>query len=271
MSELEQLKMEMAQLYHTNIELNKKLKLSESLKSNFISNIMNEVYNPFSAIKMMADNLIHLNEKSVDKVVPMAETIYREAAQLDFHLQNVFAAAKIEAGLESVHFTEVDVSQLVEEAIIFFKIPIQDKRLNIKHQVNMNGQDSFVNDKEKISLVLLNLLSNAIKNSPDGGTISIDIGLNDNVLNLYVSDEGPGIPKSEVDFIFDRFRRVNDTINSVNGGTGLGLSVVKAIAELLGGGIELNTTHGTKLSITIPGNMELPKEDDDPFPEDELF
>lgn len=271
MSELEQLKIEIAQLYDTNTELNTKLRLAESLKSNFISNIMNEIYNPFSAIKMMADNLIHLNEKSFDRIVPMAETIYREAAQLDFHLQNVFAAAKIEAGLESVHFTEVDLSQLLQEALNFFKIPIQDKHLKLEHKININNQKPFVNDRDKIALTLLNLLSNAIKNCPDHGTISIDVDLKEDVLNMNVSDDGPGIPKSEVDFIFDRFRRVNDTINSVNGGTGLGLSVVKAITELLGGEIELNADRGTKISISIPGNMPLPIEDDDPFPEDELF
>ncbi len=271
MNELEQLKKEIAQLYDTNTELNNKLRLAESLKSNFISNIMNEVYNPFSAIKMMADNLIHLNEKSLDRIVPMAETIFREAAQLDFHLQNVFAAAKIEAGLESVHFTEVDLPQLLQETLNFFKIPIQDKHLKLEHRININNQTPFVNDRDKIVLMLLNLLSNAIKNSPNKGTISIDIDLKEDVLNLSVCDEGPGIPKSEIDFIFDRFKRVNHTINSINGGTGLGLSVVKAIAELLGGEIELTTDHGTKLFISIPGNNAHPLVDDDPFPEDELF
>ncbi len=271
MNELEELKKELAQLYATNAELNNKLKLAESLKSNFISNIMNEVYNPFSAIKMMADNLVHLNEKNLDRVVPMAETIFREAAQLDFHLKNVFAAAKIEAGLETVHFSQVDINLLVKEALACFKVAIQDKNLRVTCRVNDKSLQPFVSDTEKISLVLVNLLSNSVKNSPEEGAISVEVEMTDERLTMSVLDEGPGIPESEIDFIFDRFRRVNNTINSVNGGTGLGLSVVKAIAELLGGEVEVHDEPGTRLTVSIPGNDDSIVEDDELFPEDELF
>jgi len=271
MNELEELKKELAQLYATNTELNNKLKQAESLKSNFISNIMNEVYNPFSAIKMMADNLVHLNQKNLDRVVPMAETIFREAAQLDFHLKNVFAAAKIEAGLETINFGEVDMNLVVKEALACFKVAIQDKNLRVSTHVHDETLQPFVSDKEKIALVLVNLLSNSIKNSPDEGAIFVDIEMTNEQLTLSVTDEGPGIPESEVDFIFDRFRRVNSTINSVNGGTGLGLSVVKAIAELLGGEVEVKEQQGTRLIISIPGNDQSKVEDDEIFPEDELF
>ncbi len=271
MNELEVLKKELDQLYATNTQLNNKLKLAESLKSNFISNIMNEVYNPFSAIKMMADNLVHLTEKNLNSVIPMAQTIYREAAQLDFHLKNVFTAAKIEAGLETVRGSEVEIIPLVDEALACFKIAIQDKKLQTIHHVVDRSTKAFLSDKDKILLVLVNLLSNSIKNSPDGGVITLEIGMTDECLTMSVVDEGPGIPKSEIDFVFDRFRRVSNTINSVNGGTGLGLSVVKAVVELLGGELELAGESGTQLTISIHGNVDFVVEDDELFPEDELF
>ena len=257
------------ELQQTIVDLNAKLKESESLKSNFISNIMNEVYNPFSSIISMADNIISLDENNMDKSKSMAEIIYREAAQLDFHLKNIFTAATIEAGLEHLENSRINLTEIHNSALHYFRYDIDNKNINIESNVNNTLEFSFVTDANKLKLIILNLLSNAIKNSPEDSTITIIYEYIEDRLNISLMDHGKGISVAEMDVIFNRFKRIDTTINSVSGGTGLGLSVVKAILEMLNGNISISNKNGTKVLICIP-NQNI-NEDDNDFEDDVLF
>ncbi|NQU35075.1 MAG: HAMP domain-containing histidine kinase [Bacteroidetes bacterium] len=266
---------EITELQNTINALNSKLNESESLKSNFISNIMNEVYNPFSSIISMADNILSLNENKLHNAIPMAEIIYREAAQLDFHLQNIFVAATIEAGLEGVELSIVNLNNIMETVIKKFKFDINNKNIKIVTNLSIDRIINITSDAKKITLVLLNLLSNSIKNSPNNGEIKIHFELIEDELNIAISDQGSGISETEMEIIFDRFKKIDETINSVKGGTGLGLSVVKAIIEILEGNISFSKDNGTKVILNLP-NMEnnhskFGFDDDDVLFDQELF
>ncbi len=255
------------ELQKTINDLNIKLSESEALKSNFISNIMNEVYNPFSSIISMADNILSLHADKMHKAIPMAEIIHREAAQLDFQLQNIFAAASIEAGLEGYETSNVIINDIFNSVLKKFKFDITNKKLQVTTNINNNNIISFVTDSKKLNLILLNLLSNSIKHSPEGCSIYCKFELVDSYLNIIISDDGDGISEENLDVIFNRFSRIDTTINSVTGGTGLGLSVVKALIELLNGNINVISEHGTKVSITIPVSNAA----DDDFENDEIL
>lgn len=255
-NELQKKNKEITELKNTIKDLNNKLSESESLKSNFISNIMNEVYNPFSSIISMADNIISLKENNLEKAIPMAEIIYREAAQLDFHLQNIFSAATIEAGLEFLEVSTVNIALLFESALKKFHFDIENKGLIIKSNIEGDSKISLNTDSKKLSLLLLNLISNSIKYSPEGGEITLGFELIENQLNILVHNQGSGISESELKLIYDRFKRVDITINSVTGGSGLGLSVVKALTELMEGNIKITNDNGTKVLVCIP-NLEI--------------
>jgi len=263
------------ELQNTIINLNNKLKESESLKSNFISNIMNEVYNPFSSIISMADNILSLKDSNLQQAIPMAEIIYNEAAKLDFHLQNIFTAATIEAGLEAPEITSINLHSLFDDIIKKFQFDISSKELNIESNLLDLDKLRFVSDSKKLSLILLNLLSNSIKYSPEGSKIRINFEIIEDYLNVTISDEGEGISESDLENIFDRFKRIDTTINSVTGGTGLGLSVVKALIEILNGNIKIVNEDGTKIFIAIPetqiGEDDESTEDDTIIFDEELF
>ncbi len=249
-------------------DLNQKLSESESLKSNFISNIMNEVYNPFSSIISMADNIQSLKADKLEKAKPMAEIIYREAAQLDFHLQNIFTAASIEAGLEGLEISEVIINELFESVLTKFRVDINNKNLVITSNLSSNNELHFITDAKKITLILLNLLSNSVKYSPDNSTITFNFEVIVDCLNITISDEGEGMSESDIENVFNRFSRIDNTINSVTGGTGLGLSVVKALMEILNANIKITSDNGTKIFLTIP-TIEI--DDDDMMLDEELF
>ncbi len=250
--ELEKKQKEIEELQTTIKELNDRLNDSEALKSNFISNIMNEVYNPFSSIISMADNIISLKKDNLDKAKSLAEHIYREAAQLDFHLQNIFTAATIEAGLEAIETSNVKVVNIHKNIISKLKFDIDKKGISLRDKIGKELVTGIYTDAKKLSLILLNLITNAIKNSPENGKIECIYGRVDDILNISISDQGPGIDMDEMDKIFDRFKRIDATINSVTGGTGLGLSVVKALIEIMNGNLLIINDKGTKVTLSIP-------------------
>jgi len=264
--ELHKTQQQIAELQKTISNLNAKLKESESLKSNFISNIMNEVYNPFSSIISMADNIISLNDDSLMNARPMAEVIYREAAQLDFHLKNIFTAAIIEAGLENLEVSITNVEEIHNSVVNEFQLDIKNKNIEIISNIE---EIVFNTDVKKLNLILLNLLSNAIKNSPDGGEIVMSYTFVDDKLTFSISDNGKGISQEEMEIIFDRFKRVDTTINSVNGGSGLGLSVVKALLEMLDGDIEITNAGGTMVQLILPNQVIT--DDNDSFDDDAIL
>jgi signal transduction histidine kinase len=215
----------------------------------------------------MADNILSLDADKMQKAIPMAKIIHREAAQLDFQLQNIFAAASIEAGLEGYETSNVIINDVFSSVLKKFQYDITNKNLQVTSNISDNNIISFITDSKKLNLILLNLLSNSIKHSPEGSSIVCKFNLVDNYLNIIISDDGEGISEENLDMIFNRFSRIDTTINSVTGGTGLGLSVVKALIELLNGNMNIVSEQGTKVSITLP----VSNADDDNFEDDEIL
>jgi len=220
--------------------VNKKLKLSDSYKGHFISNITNEIVNPFASILLLSKNIQSLSDDEMDKAKRMAELINKEAFQLDFQLKNIFAAALIESGKETVSLRKVAVKQLWNKVAAYFHEPLAGKQLQVELSISeAEPMDGFVTDYSKLELILKNLLSNAIKFSHAGDKILVGLKSSPGNLQIEIRDFGKGIPQGERDEIYDRFKQVDERINSVNPGHGLGLSIVKSYCEMLNAEIEL--------------------------------
>ena len=102
------------------IQVNKKLEDSEALKSHFISNITNEIINPFASILALSKNILSVEKENWKKVFSMVSLIYSEAFNLDYQLRNIFVAAKLEAGEISPEILNVDVKHVIESVIESF-------------------------------------------------------------------------------------------------------------------------------------------------------
>ena len=247
------------------VKVNERLKESEAFKSHFLSNVTNEIVNPFSSVMILSENIQKLQENEMDRIHKMAALIYDEAFQLDFQLKNVFAAAMIEAGLDDVVSVNTDLEGTVNRTIRYFDRERTKKELRISFDID-EGADrdrikSFKVDVDKLELVIKNLLSNAIKYSPHGAEIILKLEMVDDNVKLTVRDFGKGIPKHEFLLIFDRFKQLDSRINSINTGHGLGLSIVNAYVHSFGGQVELGTPEevGLEISILFP---ELESSDD---------
>jgi two-component system sensor histidine kinase VicK len=115
-------------------------------------------------------------------------------------------------------------------------------------------------DRERIEQVLINILSNAVKYTPDGGKISMRVHYNEGYIHISVTDNGIGIPKSDLQRVFERFYRVDKARSREKGGTGLGLAIAREIIEYHGGNISISSVfnHGTtvKLSLAVAPDFE---------------
>ena len=118
-------------------------------------------------------------------------------------------------------------------------------------------------DKERIEQVITNIIGNAIKYTPDGGEIKVSVVETDsNNYEISVADTGVGIPKEDLEHIFERFYRVDKSRSTDAGGTGLGLSIAKDIIDAHGGNITMDSEYGkgTTVIITLPKDSRLLKD-----------
>lgn len=252
---------EIKTLEQSLVHVNKKLEEAESLKSHFISNICNEIVNPFTSVLALAENILEVDKESWKKVISMVALIHSEVFHLDFQLKNIFAAAKIEAGELTPEVTTVDVVNLLTNVIDVFKYDTRHKGLDVSLLVenqNANTKIFFNTDSEKLNLIVSNLLSNAIKFSFKNGKILVKVTRAFNKLILEVQDFGSGISAENESVIFDRFKRIDTGINSLNRGHGLGLSINKAILEILEGTISFTSKldEGSTFIVTLPESTQ---------------
>jgi signal transduction histidine kinase len=249
------------ELQELNRELqivNKKLEESESLKSHFISNITNEIINPFTSILGLAKHILSVKKEDWKTVISMVALIHSEAFNLDFQLRNIFVAAKIEAGEICPEILNVDVKTLIMNVLESFRFEAKKKYLDFSFIFDIKPPIGktfyFKTDPEKLRLILSNLLSNAIKFSFEKQKIEIKSWIENETLKVSVEDRGAGISEENQKKIFDRFKRLDSGINSINRGHGLGLSINKATLDLLNGSIEIKSEigKGSRFTFAIP-------------------
>ena len=249
---------ELSELTQELLLVNQKLADSEAMKTNFISNITNEIVNPFASIIGLARNISEAKGSNWEIVDRMAKLIFKEAICLNFQLKNIFTAAEIESGNLSPVFSKTDIVSIFENSLESFESQISDKKLKIT--VNSPSPDEpktfFATDADKLSLIFNNLISNAINYSSENQEIICSIEIKDNILHFNVHDFGIGINERDHQIIFDRFKRLDTSINSINRGHGLGLSIVKSLMEMINGEIELESSENIGTSIYF-GNDEI--------------
>ena len=265
---LSRLEKENEELVKSLSEVNEKLRDSERLKGHFISNITNEIVNPFTSVLALAQNIKCLREGEISTAHHMAELIFEEAFHLDFQLKNIFAAALIEAGKEEIKYSTININDLSNHISNYFKSLLDKKgiQLSVSFISEVINEEPFLftSDRDKLELILKNLIGNSIKYSPGDSFIEVKYQLSNGELLLEVSDHGKGINPEDRKIIFDRFKQLDEKINSINTGHGLGLSIVQAYAEMLDGKVSLDTNfnNGTKVIVFIPERNEVDQWDD---------
>lgn len=234
-------------------DVNAKLNESEALKTHFISNMTNEIINPFASVLALSTEILQMKEADWDKVRYMTSLIHTETFYLDFQLRNIFAAAKIEAGEISPEISNIDLKELIRNTVDLFRIEAEKRNISIDCNC-IPDYTTFKTDPARLKLILINLLSNSLKFSNENSSLLVDTSIKEKQLHLKIEDFGIGIPENFQKHVFDRFTRNDNTINSVVRGQGLGLSIVKAYVDILSGNIKIEsqTGKGTTVFVSIP-------------------
>jgi signal transduction histidine kinase len=233
-------------LMHRSIRRERRLNV---MKSQFVASVSHELRAPVASIRLMADALEE-EKLSAETVKDFHRLIAREGARLSTLVGNVLDHARIEQGRRVWKMEACDLADLTADTLRVMEPLAKEK--NITLSSNISPVESSV-DAGAIQQALVNLLDNAIKFSPAGSSVETSLTTDGHFWKLAVRDEGPGIPKDEQSRIFERFYRLGDELRRETQGTGIGLSLVKAIAEAHGGRVTLTCAPGEGSIFTLIG------------------
>ncbi len=233
----------------------RQLELSGQYKSEFLANMSHELRTPLNAIillsKMMAGNdKGHLGVEEIRQ----AEIIHRSGEDLLRLINDVLDLSKVEAGRMEVRWSDIDSAALADSCRDLFEHAATERGLTFAIDDQIRG--GFVSDADKIDQILRNLLSNAFKFTKQGGvTLKLDRRAGEGLpIRIEVRDTGIGIPPDKQGLIFEAFHQADGSTSREYGGTGLGLTISRRFARLLGGDIELESApgQGSVFALRLP-------------------
>ncbi len=231
-----------AKLYDQVKRANSKLTELDRMKSDFLSIVSHDFRSPLASVILAAKALLKRGESADPKRVNEYLTIIVDQANKLSHLaEDTLSIAKMESGQLSYFFKVVNVERLIKDAAALVSF---SRRHTLEHFVD-SGVSYIKGDQSKLRQVVQNLLSNAVKYSPKGGLIRVraENYSNDQLL-ISVTDEGIGIPKEQIDKLFQKFSRVDTTEAREIKGSGLGLWICKEIVKAHGGKIWVESEPG---------------------------
>jgi signal transduction histidine kinase/ligand-binding sensor domain-containing protein/DNA-binding response OmpR family regulator len=228
----------------------------DRLKTNFFTNISHEFRTPLTLIISPLEKYLSENNDLPTPQKKRAESIYRNAKQLQKLINQLLDLSKLEAGRFFPEITQSDIIEFTEKVTNSFQDLAEEKHISLQF-ISPEKHLMAYFDGDILEKILTNLLSNAFKFSKKGGTInaSISLKLSDNQqVIVKVSDNGIGIAPENLPNIFNRFYQVHDKNQSQIVGTGVGLSLCKELAELHRGEILVSSKlgEGTTFSVYLP-------------------
>lgn len=227
--------------------------VSNLAKAEFLTNMSHELRTPLNAIIGFSGLMTseHLSNDLDDKYREYARDIHDSGHHLLNIVNDILDLSRIEAGGMTLTDGKVVLSDLVVKSLKKIDGPAREKSISIESRIPENLPLLCV-DEKIILQILINILSNAVKFTPDGGNIVINAGLEeDGAFSIVISDNGIGIAKDQIEKVASPFSQVNGSYTREQGGTGLGLALVKAFMELHGGKMYLESIWGVGTSVYL--------------------
>ena len=221
----------------------------ERLKSQFISMVSHELRTPLTSIRASLQLLIAERMTGSDDADQLVRVALSNADRLIRIVNDILDMSKIEAGEMIVAPKRTRLQPIVEDSVRSVEGFAKDSGVTITQTID--GIQDVVADPDRTIQVLVNLLSNAVKHSPSGSTVEVSTGREGNLAAISVRDHGPGIPSHKVDFIFEPFTQLDGSDTRRIAGTGLGLTIARALAEKQGGGIRVSSREGEGSTFTL--------------------
>ncbi len=237
-----------------HIELEKALERAEEsvrLKSSILANMNHELRTPLMVILGM--NQLLIDEISDDSHKQMLERVIESGKRLMNTLNSILDLSEIESDKTSFKLTEYSLDQNLEILFTLYARKAKERELNFNYQISSNGLIILVYERF-FEQTLVNLIDNAIKYTPSGSiNITVDKEMIDNQswAKFCIKDTGIGIAKENLDLIFEEFRQVSEGMNRSFEGSGLGLTIVKKMVEVMHGNIQVESELGKGSIFTV--------------------
>lgn len=245
------------------IGLSQKLKEAENYKSHFLSNVRNEIMDPFSSIVTLSRAILEIRNNDVERVRKVMSLIYQDTFSLDLHLKNIFYAAEIESGELQASFAQLETESLLTEISSSLKPFLAKKQVRLIYPRNITG--TFHGDGEKIQLIILNLTYALLKASLQKDSLLLSIYLQENLLNFKVfnlrrlSHQSTPAPVA--------FKEFQTNFKSIEG---IHLSVAESLVFFFNGKLEVGIQEGEQVAF----QLQIPTsagEGEDVFSDQSIF
>lgn len=229
-----------------------RLKYLDNVRTDFVANVSHELKTPLTSIRGFVETLEDGAINDSSNARRFLAIIKKHAQRLGNIIDDLLRLSELESG-GGIEMTELDLKSLIDEIAMGFGHALAAKRQKLSVEAS-GGDFAIRGDRDRLEQVFVNLIDNAIKYTKDGGGIKVRLSRAGDSVTVTVEDNGIGIPKEDVERVFERFYRVDKAHSRELGGTGLGLSIAKHIVLVHNGQIRIESevNKGTKVFVTLP-------------------
>jgi signal transduction histidine kinase/DNA-binding response OmpR family regulator len=223
-------------------------------KDEFLATVSHELRNPLNAILGWSRVLVEERDVDGERMKKGLDVILRNAKAQVQLVEDILEVSRIVTGKLRLSTKTVNIPAVVEAAIETVRAAAQARRVSLTSRIN-RATGTIIADEDRVQQILWNLLSNAVKFTPAGGTVSISAQRLDDAVELVVEDSGEGIDPEFLPYVFDRFRQFDGSTTRRHGGLGLGLAIVRHLAELHGGTVRAASDgrgQGAVFTVLLP-------------------
>jgi signal transduction histidine kinase/DNA-binding response OmpR family regulator len=236
--------------------LREQAETASRLKDEFLATVSHELRTPLNAVLGWAQMLKtgRIAEKDRENAV---ETIYRSAKSQAQLIDDLLDTSRLITGNLRLNLSPTSVVSVIESALEVVRPIAESKKITLSKIYN-SDVETITCDAQRLQQMIWNLLTNAVKFTPDGGTVEIRFERKGETVQIVVADNGEGIPADFLPFVFDRFRQQDSSNTRKHNGLGLGLAIVRHLAELHGGNCTAESAginQGATFTLTLPYSL----------------
>ncbi|WP_428909596.1 ATP-binding protein [Niallia sp. Krafla_26] len=241
-------------------EMAVQLAKNEEVRQTLVADVAHELRTPLTILQGELESIQEgVKQPNEEVILKLIDEVYR-LKRLVNDLQQLSLA---EAGKLPLHKHPVQIKELIERICGNFQWLADEKQISLRY--DQISEDVWLEiDPDRITQVVVNLVGNALRHTPNHGLVEITGYEGDDSFILKVSDNGPGIPKDTLPFIFERFYKRDLSRSRSESGTGLGLSIAKGYVEAHGGTIAVDSeiNKGTTFTVVLPSKLEHKKDEE---------
>lgn len=226
----------------------------DKLRSDFIANVSHELRTPISMLQGYSEAILDDVVTSEDEKNEMIRIIYDESQRMGRLVTDLLDLARMESGKMRLYLDETGINQVFERMTQKFVQQGKEKDIEVSFKTTFNDSDTIYIDEDRIEQVVTNLVDNAIRHTQVGGHVTVIVDRFEQQARVRIQDDGAGIPKEDLSYVFERFYKADKARTRGKGGTGLGLAIASNIVHAHKGTITVDSeiNEGTTFTFYLP-------------------